>query len=147
MLLSFPPHIHFVGQFWSQLNFVVQSPNIHTKGLIQDYRFWKSQNCVLMQKKWSGRLVRFLHFLFWLKACFLRLQPACKESSIFLLPHTIFSHFWKNVVSKDKKCEKIVWWSKKIELSFQAGWNRKKHTFSQNKKCKNLTKRAEHFFT
>ena len=93
MLLSFPPHIHFVGQFWSQLNFVVQSSNIHTKCLIQDYRFWKAQNCVLMQKKWSGRLVRFLHFLFWLKACFLRLQPACKESSIFLLHHTIFSHF------------------------------------------------------
>ena len=101
MVLSFPPHIHFVGQFLSRLDFVVQSPNIHTKGLIQDYRFWKAQNCVLMQKKCSGRLVRFLHFLFWLKACFLRLQPACKESSIFLLPHTIFSHFWKNVVSKD----------------------------------------------
>ena len=92
MLLSFPPHIHFVGQFWSQLNFVVQSSNIHTKCLIQDYRFWKAQNCVLMQKKWSGRLVRFLHFLFWLKTSFLRLQLAYKESSIFLLHHTIFSH-------------------------------------------------------
>ena len=101
MLLSFPPHIHFVGQFLSRLDFVVQSPNIHTKCLIQAYWFWKAQNCVLMQKKCSARLVRFLHFLFWLKACFLRLQPACKESSIFLLPHTIFSHFWKNVVSKD----------------------------------------------
>mgnify|MGYP006975997930 CR=1 FL=1 len=72
--MSFPPHIHFVGQFLSQLNFVAQSPNIHTKCLIQDYWFWKAQNCVLMQKKWSGRLVRFLHFLFWLKTCFLWLQ-------------------------------------------------------------------------
>ena len=104
------------------------------------------KNLTFTSKKCSARLVRFLHFLFWLKVCFLRLQPACKENSIFLLPHTIFSHFWKNVVSKDQKCEKIVWWSKEIELSLQAGWSRKKHAFSQNKKCKNLTKRPDHFF-
>ena len=101
MLLSFPPHIHFVGQFLSRLDFVVQSPNIHTKCLIQPYWFWKAQNCVLMQKKCSARLVRFLHFLFWLKTCFVRPQLAYKETSILLLHHTIFSHFWKNVVSKD----------------------------------------------
>ena len=146
MLLSFPPHIHFVRQFWSQLNFVVQSPNIHTKCLIQAYWFWKAQNCVLMQKKCSARLVRFLHFLFWLKTCFVRPQLAYKEISILLLHHTIFSHFWSFETTFFQKCEKIVWWSKKIELSLQASWSRKKHSFSQNKKCKNLTKRAEHFF-
>ena len=117
--MSFPPHIHFVWQFLSQLNFVAQSPNIHTKCLIQDYWFWKAQNCVLMQKKWSGRLVRFLHFLFWLKTCFLRLQLAYKETSIFLLHHTIFSHFWKNDVSQDcsilsKMVQKAYFYVKKV---------------------------------
>ena len=185
MLLSFPPHNHFVGQFLSRLDFVAQKLNIHTKCLIRAYWFWKApklcfdakkvfrplgqiltffvltesvfftastslqgklnflvsshnfltffekmlfrkivqycpklfKNLTFTSKKCSTRLVRFLHFLFWLKVCFLRFQPAWKESSIFLLHHTIFSHFWKNVVSKDQKCEKIVWWSNKMEVS------------------------------
>ena len=33
-----------------------------------------------------------------------------------------------------------------MEVSLQASWGRKNHVFSQNKKCKNLTKRPEHFF-
>ena len=114
MVLSFPPHIHFVGQFWSQLNFVVQSPNIHTKCLIQAYWFWKAQNCVLMQKKCSGRLVRFLEFLFWLKACFLRLQPACKESSIFCFitqsSHIFEKMLFRKIKNVRKLCDEATKW-------------------------------------
>ena len=62
---------------------------------------WKCfQELTFTSKKWSAHLVKFLHFLVWLKMCFLRLQLAYKETSIFLLPHTIFSHFWKNDVSQ-----------------------------------------------
>ena len=49
--------------------------------------------------------------------------------------------------TKFKKIEKIVWWNKKIEHFGQIGWCHQNFVFGQTEKCKNLTKRAEHFLT
>ena len=97
MLLSFPPHIHFVGQFWSQLNFVVQSSNIHTKCLIQDYRFWKDQNCVLMQKKVVRPLGQILTFFVLTKSVFFTASTSLQGKLNFLAS----SH---NLLTFLKKC-------------------------------------------
>ena len=81
--------------------FLTQSSHIFEKMLfrkIVQYCPKSFKKLTFTSKKCSARLVRFLHFLFWLKLCFLRLQPACKESSISLLHHTIFSHFGEHVV-------------------------------------------------
>ena len=45
-----------------------------------------------------------------------------------------------------RKHEKIVLGSKKTEVFLYASWNLEKQSFDQNKKGKNLAKRADHFF-
>ena len=79
--------------FWTTLILFLRCQIFKRKMLIQASKFWKAQKRLLMQKKWSARLVGFLHFLFCPKPCFSRLQLAYKKSSILLLHHTFLKNW------------------------------------------------------
>ena len=96
MLLSFPLHIHFVGQFLSQLNFVAQMPNIQKEAVDSSFKIRKSSKTCFDAKKVVRPLGQILTFFVWTKTFFFTASTSLQEKLNFLASSHNFLTFSKN---------------------------------------------------
>jgi hypothetical protein len=99
MVLSFPPHINFVGQFLSRLDFVAQKPNIHTKCLIRAYWFWKAPKLCFDAKKVFRPLGQILTFFVLTKNVFFTASTSLQRNLHFVASSHNFLTFLKKCCS------------------------------------------------
>ena len=96
MLLSFPLHIHFVGQFLSQLNFVAQMPNIQKEAVDSSFKIRKSSKTCFDAKKVVRPLGQILTFFVLTKIFFFKASTSLQEKLNFLASAHNFLTFSKN---------------------------------------------------